>query len=264
MITDKEILDKYSLIRPIMNGKVWSYIGYSMLVNEYKRTVLGPIWILLQLIIFLLAVGSIYSGILNEGFFDYLSYMSSGMIGWVWAGAMLNSSGMVYINNESLIKSVRINKSYLLWSHVFYNLLVLLHQIPIMILFYFSNSIEFNFSIFYLLPTLTLIFLLNIGVSAAMSIIVNRYRDIHKILISLTIVIMISTPIFWKPEMVSGLREYIYLLNPFYYIIQSIRNPLLGVFDYNIFKILILMTILTFFLGTYMHNKYSKNIVFRL
>ena len=145
MILEQENLDKFALFRPFFKFKIWTYLAYSLIVNEYKRTLLGPIWILINLTIFIVAVGAVYSSIFSEDYFDYLSYMASGMITWIWIGSILTNSGMLYINNSGLLRAYPVNKSYLIWSQVFYNFIVFLHQIPIVIIFYITKNIEISY-----------------------------------------------------------------------------------------------------------------------
>jgi ABC-type polysaccharide/polyol phosphate export permease len=106
--------------------------------------------------------------------------------------------------------------------------------------------------------------LLNVGVGAALSVIINRYRDIQKILTSFVVVIMVTTPIFWQPGMITGVRKLVYLLNPFYYIVEAVRQPMLGQFDLKIFLILLTLSMSSLIVGTYFHVKYSKSVIFRL
>tara|TARA_B110000503_G_scaffold122825_1_gene187808 strand:+ start:246 stop:1040 length:795 start_codon:yes stop_codon:yes gene_type:complete len=264
MILEEEKLDILCLLRPIIKYRGWLYLAYTTIVYEYKRTILGPIWILLNLIIFVFAVGYVYSGIFDIKYFEYLSYMTSGMIGWLWAGSILTNSGLIYQSHLGLISSSPVNKSYLIWSQAFYNFIIFLHQIPLLFCFYLAGKIELSFNLLFLIPTLILVFLLNVGVGAALSVIINRYRDIQKILTSFVVVIMVTTPIFWQPGMITGVRKLVYLLNPFYYIVEAVRQPMLGQFDLKIFLILLTLSMSSLIVGTYFHVKYSKSVIFRL
>ena len=38
MILEQENLDKFALFRPFFKFKIWTYLTYSLIVNEYKRT----------------------------------------------------------------------------------------------------------------------------------------------------------------------------------------------------------------------------------
>lgn len=265
MLNQNSTLDFFSLLKPIQKPKIWLYLAYVSIVNEYRRTLLGPIWILLSLIIFALSIGVVYSGLFSIEYFEYITYMTTGMIGWIWASAILINSGMVYITNSGILLDHPTDKAYLIWAHAMSQLIVFLHELPFVFLFYLFGKVQVNAYMLYLIPSLIIIFIINIGAAAILSIVVTRYRDLHKILSSLVVIIMVTTPIFWKPEMVTGPRQLMYLLNPFYYIVEIIRDPLLGN-PPNAFHYLISsgMAIILLFIGCIMHKKYSKSVVFRL
>ena len=50
MLIQQEKTDLFSLLRPIKQPKIWAYLAWVDTVNQYRRTLLGPLWILLSLI----------------------------------------------------------------------------------------------------------------------------------------------------------------------------------------------------------------------
>ena len=207
----------------------------------------------------------VYSGLFDVDYLEYLTYMSCSMIAWIWTGNILTTSGMVYVNNSGLLMEHPVEKQYLVWTHAMHQFIIFLHQIPLIILYLSFGLIELSANTFYIIPSLIIIFMINIGMSSALSLIVVRFRDIQKILTSLTIVIMVSTPIFWKADMLTGIRKLTYELNPFYYMIEIIRSPLLG--NAPSLKIYIISICIAFFsicLGCLMHKRYGKSIIFRM
>jgi ABC-type polysaccharide/polyol phosphate export permease len=266
MLLNAENPTLLSLIRPITKPKIWFYLAWVDTINQYRRTVFGPFWILLSLIIFSVAMGTVYSGLFDIAFKQYITYITTGMIGWNWANAILIGTGTIYTANASLLNDYPTNKAYLLWSSVTTQLIIFLHQLPLVIFFFAMGLTPFNHNILYLIPSLIIVFAINLGAGAILAIVVNRYRDLNRILGSLTIIIMLTTPIFWMPNMVGeGARSLAYLLNPFYYIVEIIRDPLLGKapnpFNYTVASLMALGLLIT---GSVIHKKYSPFVVFRL
>jgi lipopolysaccharide transport system permease protein len=265
MFQQSSSLGFFSLLSPIRKPKIWFYLAYLGIRNEYRRTLLGPVWILLSLVIFAASMSVVYSGLFSIEYFDYLAYISTGMMAWTWVGALLMTSGMVYIQNGGILADHPVEKSYLIWSQVMNQFMVFLHQIPFMLLFYVFGGVPLNENTVYLIPSLMLMFLLNIGVAGALSIVVTRYRDLQKILSSLVVIVMVLTPIFWKPEMITGARALTYLLNPFYYMVEILRDPLLGrAPSLHSYSVAGAMTVIALVAGCVMHRRYSRVIIFRL
>ena len=255
----------FSLLYPILKPKIWISLAYRALIIDYQRTLLGPIWIFLSLVIFTLSMSVVYSGLLSVDYFDYLIFMSCSMIAWVWAGAFLSTSGMVYINNSNILLEHSVEKEYFIWTHATNNFLIFLHQLPLLFIYYAVGILELSLNTLFIIPSVIIFFIINIGLSSCLSIIVVRFRDVQKILSSLVIIVMITTPIFWKPEMLTGVRAYTYLLNPFYYIIELIRSPLLGhPPSLKIYSISIFIAFFSITLGCWMNYKYGRSIIYRL
>jgi len=258
-------LDFFSLFRPITKPKIWAYLSYVDIVNQYRRTLLGPVWILLSLVIFSVAMGTVYSKVFSISFSEYVTYITTGMIAWNWAAGILVGSGMVYVSNSGLLLDHPVDKSYLIWANAMSQLIVFIHQFPVILFFYIFGLVKVNLNILYIFPSLAIVFMINVGLASVLSIVITKYRDFHKILTNLTIIIMLTTPIFWMTDIMTGARSLIYLMNPFYYIIEIIRDPLLGK-EPSLFKysVSILIAISSMLLGTIMHKKYSKGVVFHL
>lgn len=254
-----------SLMAPLARPRIWFYLAWLETLNQYRRTVLGPFWILISLVVFSVAMGSVYSGLFSVDFKQYVSYITTGMMGWNWANAILIASGVVYTQNASMLLDYPTDKAYLLWSHVMAQLLVFLHQLPLIVLFYLLGLVPLTWNVLYLIPSLILVFLINLGAASMLAILVNRYRDLNRILTSFTIIIMMTTPIFWMPSMAGGVPPVLYLLNPFYYIIEILREPMLGhAPSALLYGVSSAMALLLLLFGSIAHKRYSKFVVFRL
>jgi len=265
MLQPKNNSNFFSLLKPILKPRIWIKLASRSLTQDYQRTMLGPLWIFLNLVIFTLSMSVVYSGLLSVDYADYLIFMSCSMIAWIWAGAFLSTSGIVYINNSNILLEHSVEKEYFIWAHVTNNFLIFLHQIPLLVVYYFIGMIELSYNTLFIFPSLIIFFIINIGLSSCLSIIIVRFRDIQKILASLVIIVMITTPIFWKPEMLTGIRAYTYLLNPFYYFIELIRAPLLGQPpSLKLYSISIIIAFFSIILGCWMNYRYGKSIVYRL
>ncbi|MDC3096439.1 ABC transporter permease, partial [Alphaproteobacteria bacterium] len=255
----------FSLLAPIYSPRAWIYIAHREIIMSHKRTFLGPFWLVINVVVFSCALGAVYSGIFNVSFFSYLAYITTGFIGWMWMASILTNSGTIFVQYTNIVKNYPLNKSLILWSKTMYNQIVFLYQVPIVLLFYFLGTLEFSTNNLYIIPSLFIVFSFNISFSTILSFLCVRFRDIQKLISSSIIVIMVTTPIFWEPSMVTGLRKLIYLLNPIFYMIEIIRLPLLGK-DPNFFYYVISLTItiVIFCIACFIYNKYNKILVFRL
>src|SRR6185312_8321099 len=54
-----------------------------------------------------------------------------------------------------------------------------------------------------------------------------RFRDVPQIVISIMQFAIFFTPIFWQPARLGAARAFL-MFNPFYYMLEAVRAPLLG------------------------------------
>lgn len=255
----------FSLFEPILKPKHWLYTAKQKIINSHKRTLLGPFWILLHLIIFTTALGSVYSGLFKVQFFSYISYLATGFMGWIWVASIISASGTIFIEHSNMIKSSPILLSNLIWSHCMHNFIIFIYQTPLILFFYTFGITEFNINFLFIIPSLIIVFIINLSVAAILSVLIPRFLDIQKLITSAIIIIMITTPILWQPGMMSGARKLIYLLNPIYYIVEIIRNPLIGMDpNYSHYLISVIIAIVSTIVGCFCYQKYSRSVVFRL
>ena len=77
-------------------------------------------------------------------------------------------------------------------------------------------------------PAFALLFVMSIPFAAGAAILFARYRDLPRLITGSIIIVMMMTPIFWKPDMISGWRSAFVYLNPVYYVIDLVRTSAPG------------------------------------
>jgi lipopolysaccharide transport system permease protein len=77
------------------------------------------------------------------------------------------------------------------------------------------------------IPAFLLLVLNGALISVSLGLLSARFRDIPRIVTSLTQIVFLITPILWTPEML-GPRIYLAYGNPFFHLIEIVRRPLLG------------------------------------
>ena len=87
-----------------------------------------------------------------------------------------------------------------------------------------------NLNFLYIFPGFALLVINLLWISLVLGIICTRFRDLTQIVSSLLQVAFYVTPIIWMPKLLPA-RASVMLLdpNPFYHLIEVIRDPILGV-----------------------------------
>jgi ABC-type polysaccharide/polyol phosphate export permease len=230
-----------SLVKPALEPRVWITIGYLDILQSYRRSFLGPMWITLSVAIQAFAMTFIFGALFGMPTKEYSQFIITGLIAWSWLLSILTESGNVFIVNAKYIKETAISKPILVWSSSFRLMIISAHNLILWALLVLSGTITLAYAHLLVPVMFILYFLLSIPLTVIMGTLFARYRDISRLISSTVVILMFITPIFWKADMLTGMRGLIVQLNPFMYLIEGIRKPMMGI--YNQFELIIFFII---------------------
>ena len=233
------------------------------LIQKYRRSVIGPFWVTISTLFAIIVIGPLYSKLFNQSNLAYIHYLSISFILWVWISNTLNESCNLYIESSGYLREFNLPKSIYIYRLVLKNILIFFHNIIIIIIltifFPPQNVLQIIYSLFGLIfLILNLIFISNI-----ISILGARYRDFHQIQSNIIFLLFFITPIMWNIDML-GNKKYLAYINPVYIYIEAIRAPLLNINnEYKlIWIILIIYTIILFFISSFLFGKFKNKIIY--
>ena len=252
------------IIFVIKNYYSWSYLSYFDLKLKYRRTFLGPWWVVLGVAISATAMCFLWSTIFSLDWKSYLTYLFSGFIIWMWISQIVIDAPEIFCGSTSkYLKAYPNPPIFYVFRKCFLNFLLFLHHLPLIIILiiFINKNIEIN--IIYSLPLgLFLVFINAIFFTVNLGMLAARYKDIDPLVKSLMPPMLLLTPVLWKPAMLGEYISYIYL-NPFTYFVGIVRNDLIGLpFDIKIWIGTFCITILQIILYLILYNYKSKRIVF--
>jgi ABC-type polysaccharide/polyol phosphate export permease len=251
------------LRNPLSNPTLWQTLGWLDIVQSYRRSLLGPIWITLNMVIFSVCMTLVYGTIFGVSTAEYGAYVISAMICWTWIAALVVDVGNTFIVHSNYIKGMVIDKSQLIWATAYKQIIVLAHNMIVYVFAVIFGVIDFTFYSLLFIPCAALFFLMTIPLIAMLAILFARYRDIPRLAQSITIILMLLTPIFWMPTMMKGWRSLIFELNPLYYFIEFLRRPLMGAPpDATIVMVFLSITALLWLLGSFFYRRYHRYVAF--
>lgn len=239
----------------------WKVLAAQSIQTSYKRTVLGPFWISIQQIIFILGMGFVYSQLFDVSTSELIPIIAFGVSIWSFISHLIMNGANVYILSASEIKSSDLPLTFYIFRSLCFNFYTYLHSslslICIPILFDDSPSLISVITT----PILISVLLVNgLFFSMWLAPICTRYRDVATSIQVFVLLLFLCSPIHWESEQ---LIEYKWIadLNPIAWFVESFRNPLLGKdlkTDYII--LIILLTIANSLIGTYAYGRFKSRI----
>ena len=250
---------------PLLGIPLWTKLAWIEIVQSYRRTMLGPFWITLNLVIFVIAMTLVYGALFAVPTREYAAFLTCGMIGWIWVGALLTDVGNTFMTYSGFIKGTPINKSLFIWTTVSKLIIALSHHMIVWLGLVLLGIIQLSVYSLLIVPAVVILFIFSIPVTAVAAIVFTRYRDLQRLLSSMVIVLMMITPIFWQPGMLTGWRTAVYFVNPVYYLIEFVRAPLLGARpDPVVLVVMLGMLAFVWIFGAWFYRRYEKYVVFWL
>lgn len=223
-------------------GEIWRYrdlIGLFVrrnIVVEYKQTILGPLWYLIQPVLTVLMNMLVFGRIARmstDGIPQILFYMA-GNICWFYFSDCLKQSSDTFITNQHMFGKVYFPRLVVPIAAVISNLLRFLIQaglfLVLFLVFYFRGA---EISVTWALALTPLLVLMIAGLGLGFGILVSslttKYRDLAILFTFIVQLWMYATPIVYPLSMVpQGTLRSLILANPMTPVIETFKYATLG------------------------------------
>jgi ABC-type polysaccharide/polyol phosphate export permease len=253
------------LLHGLRRRELWGRLGWLDVKRRYRRATIGPFWNSITLAIYVLTVGIVGAAIWHQNIYDYLPFLVSGMIVWTLVSSIISESCTLFISGQSLFRNIRFDYSVLAYALVWRNFLVLLHNFAVyfLVVLVLKPSL-LGFTALLAVPGLALVLLNGVWVSLLLGMICLRFRDVPPLVSSTMQIAMLITPLFWPADTLSGIKRFVFVeLNPLYYVVDVVRDPLVGrVPDAIHYGVMLAMTIGGWWLTYAMFKRFRKRIAY--
>ena len=256
-------------------GEIWHYRDLIELfvrrniVVQYKQTVLGPLWYLIQPILTVIMNMVVFGNIAKmstDGMPQALFYMA-GNICWFYFSYCLNQSSNTFIANQSMFGKVYFPRLVVPIAVVISNLLRFVIQVGLFVVLYLyffvkGAPIAPNWTIL-LTPLLVMMLAgLGLGFGILISSLTTKYRDFTILFTFIVQLWMYATPIVYPLSMVEkGTLRTLIMANPMTSIIEAFKYATLGQGYFSWFALgysFLFMSLLLLF-SVVIFNKVQRN-----
>ncbi|MBA2412938.1 MAG: ABC transporter permease [Burkholderiaceae bacterium] len=207
--------------------RIWLMLAHTDVKQRYRRSVLGPFWITLSAVVSIIALALVYTQIFKVPTAEYLVFLTTGFIAWLYLSSLVMESCSVFIGAEGIIRQVNLPLGIHVFRMVWRNLIILAHNLVIVFLVLFYMGVGMSWATLLFFPAVILISLGAVALGYLLGGLCTRYRDIPPIVSSLVQVMFYVTPVIWPPKLLVG-NEHLLTFNPFYYFLELLRAPLMG------------------------------------
>lgn len=215
--------------RSLKLWRVWRFLGLQDIKARFRRSFIGPAWLLLNLAFFVGGVGVVYGMMFGQPMDEFLPFLTSGFVIWGFIVSSLTEAGSTFVNAEGYIKQFSYPKQiYLFRALVAYSIILLIGLsalIPVQWFFGHFNPLGWLLA----LPGMALLFAAAFGHIVISAYLGVRFRDLPHALAGLLQVLFFVTPIMFPIEVLRQKHlDFVYRFNPLHYLIDIVRHPILA------------------------------------
>lgn len=256
-------LGALAIMESLKSWRIWYALAIQDVLTRYRGSTLGPFWITISTGITAITMGFLYGALFGINRTTYLPYFTTGLISWTFISLFLIESTRIFIESEAYLKNIHLPALTYIFRLIFRNIIVLAHNIPIYLVVAICYKLKMDAHILLIIPGLFFLCLNSLFFGTLVAFFSARFPDVTGIVASLLQVLFFITPIMWSPSSLpEKLRIYLFF-NPFYYLVNMIRKPLLGIgYDLSDIIGILCLTILGALLFFPVLKFYNKKVVF--
>ncbi|HGI5914502.1 TPA: ABC transporter permease, partial [Yersinia enterocolitica] len=231
---------------------------------RYRRTVFGFFWTLLNPLLNMVVIATVFSIVMKFQIHDYAIFLFSAVIPWGFFSNAISQSASSLIANESIFKKIYLPKQIFVTANLISGLIdSLLSTICLFVIAIFFGA-ELSLALFFLPISFFLLFMFSYGLGLILSIISVFLRDVQYLIGVILQALYFMTPIIYPISSVPERYQWVFTWNPMFYFVDIFREPIynsalphLESIQYCVF-----FATITFVCGVAFFNMNDKKIMF--
>lgn len=266
------IRSKHSLF-DINLKELWRYRDLILLfvkrnfVSQYKQTVLGPLWAIIQplltTVMFTVVFGNI-AGLAPDGVPPFVFYLC-GSVAWGYFSGCLTMTASTFTANSAIMGKVYFPRLVMPITTVLSQLISFGIQFAMLLCFwayYLITGAGIQPNLYMLMIPLFILQMaaLGLGFGVIISSMTTKYRDLAHLVGFGVQLWMYATPVAYDIGIIPEKYMGLYMLNPVTPIINAFRYAFMGIgtFDWTYYLISWCVTLVILFIGVLLFNKVEK------
>ena len=208
---------------------VWT-LACSDIKLRYRGSLIGPFWLTLSTAIQIGAMAFLYADLFNTDIHTYIPFLAVSLVLWGYLSSLTSDGCTCFSAYDTLIKGTRMPFIVHVVRSVIRNTIILLHNVVVIVAVFVLMGKPLTFYSLAAIPGFLLWLIDGVAISFLLGTICARFRDIPQIVAAIMQVAFFMTPIMWQATTLRGHSgtESVVLYNPFVYILDVVRNPLLN------------------------------------
>jgi ABC-2 type transport system permease protein len=194
---------------------------------KYKRSLLGFLWTLVNPIIVVGVLVSVFSYIVRIPLTNYWAFLISNYFIFNFVSMSINGGVQSALGNAYLTRTAYFPQEVLVVSSTLARFMEFCVEFIIVLaalIFFHHKTIPYSFVVIF--PLLPILFLFTLGITLPLVAVSVYFRDAVQIIPLLTMVLFYISPVFYTVDMIPDDLKTVYLLNPMAKILSATHHSL--------------------------------------
>ena len=259
------------MIKKIMKAKE-HFFKYNPLIHElvirdikvkYRRSVLGYLWSLLNPLLMMAVMATVFSHVIRADLENYPLYLICGQTLFSFFSESTSMAMRSVLANAGLIKKIYIPKFIFPVSRVTSSFVTMSFSLVAILIVMLVTRAHFYWTILLTPIPIAFLFLFCCGMGMMLSALSVYFRDITHLWSVATLAWMYATPIFYTIDMMPDNLMRLMKLNPMYHFLNTFRNLVMfgNVPGPNAWFGCIASGLVFFVLGLFVFGRLQKNFI---
>ncbi len=203
------------------------YLAWADTKARYKKSVIGPFWPTLTNVFGVLGLGVVWGHLLNQDMETFIPQLTVGLIVWQLIAGALTDGPQTFVRHAGMIRNVSMPNWFFSVRALSKHLINLLHNVVILVGVMVYYQVPLTENTWLVLPGLLLVSLNLFWLLHGLGLVGARFRAVALLINSLVRLLFFISPVMYRADRPPAALNVVWL-NPFSYMIEAIRTPLLG------------------------------------
>lgn len=241
----------------------WLYASWLNILIRYRSTVLGPLWLVANPLIFIVMIGFLFAKISGIPSHIFIPHVTLGVIVWSLFVQILNNTPNIITQNKSkIVAGIPLND--IIVTAIITYFIQFMHVLWIALGAWFIFKWDINTYALTTIIGIIIIIINGYALGVIFGILGSRFNDLAHLITTVTSAMFFITPIIWMPGGEAGRGGLIgsYLIfNPLYHFMELVRAPVLNnPIDPLSWYIVIIITLLNLLFARLLYHKLARKV----
>lgn len=221
----------YADFRSALNNPgAWFYWAWITFVTRYRKTVLGPLWVMAGPAVFVLVLGELFRHVTAHANDLFVPHLAAGLIIWNYITNIVNTAPRLYTLHRHSLMHGATNHANIVLKVICNSGIIFLHQSIVILVVMAMHQVPPSAHWLLIVPAAALIVVHSVWVLIVLGLIGARYRDLAEVVEMIMRIAFLATPIIWMAgdDGRGSVVGAFLALNPFYHVLEPLRGAILG------------------------------------